>query len=135
LALAISIFSRETSKGASLPVSPVVPRELTGLARSCEPSRRGRDTPLSWRGGLSRIIGSTRVDNPNGRPRELLGNRNEGNLVLLEQLHEAGEVELGAAETVHLLDQHTVDLAGGNGFEEALQRRPLEVAAGKPPSS
>jgi hypothetical protein len=40
---------------------------------------------------------------------ELLRDRDEGNAVLLERLHHAGEVEQGAAQAVHLVDHHAVD--------------------------
>jgi hypothetical protein len=47
----------------------------------------------TWRGGLSRIVGSTRVDNPNGRPVEQLRHGHEGDLAAFKGDHHLGEVQ------------------------------------------
>src|SRR5439155_20592809 len=52
---------------------------------------------------------------------EQLGYGHEGHLVLLEGLHEAGEVEKGSAESIDLVDDHAVDLARLDVGLEALQ--------------
>ena len=62
---------------------------------------------------------------------EQLRHGHEGDLVLLEGLHEACEVEQGAAEAIDLVDDHAVDLAGLDVGHEALQGGPVHVAAGE----
>ena len=51
--------------------------------------------------------------------------------MLLEGLHQAGEVEQGAAEAIDLVDDDAVDLAGLDVGHEALQGGPVHVAAGE----
>ncbi len=61
---------------------------------------------------------------------ELLGDRDEGDLVPLEDLHDAGEVQQTATEPVDLVDHHAVDPPAPHIFEELPQGGPLHVAAG-----
>jgi hypothetical protein len=61
---------------------------------------------------------------------DVLSYRHERDLVLLEGLHETGEVEQGAAQAIDLVNDDAVDLAGGDGSQQALQRWPVEVSAG-----
>ena len=51
--------------------------------------------------------------------------------MLLEGLHEACEVEQGAAEAIDFVDDHAIDLAGLDVGQEALQGGPVHVAAGE----
>src|ERR1700683_3763109 len=63
---------------------------------------------------------------------ELLGDRHERDLVLLEHPHHPGKVHERAAQAVHLVDHHAVDLPRLDVLHEALNAGPLHVAAGKP---
>ncbi len=60
---------------------------------------------------------------------ELLGNGDKGHPVLLEDFDDAGKVQQRAAEAVHLVDHDTIDPAGCDIVQEALEGRPLHVAA------
>jgi hypothetical protein len=51
--------------------------------------------------------------------------------VALERLHHPGEVQERAAQPVHLVDDHAIDLALGDVGQQAPQRRPVHVAAGE----
>jgi hypothetical protein len=52
-------------------------------------------------------------------------------LVLVKGLHHLGEVEQRAAQAVHLVDHHAVDLARLDVGEQPLQGRTFHVAAGE----
>lgn len=41
---------------------------------------------------------------------ELLGDRNKGDVVLLEGLHHPGKVHEGARKSINFVDDHAVDL-------------------------
>ena len=58
----------------------------------------------------------------------MLGDRHETDRTLIEAVHESGEVEQGAAQPVNLIDQHAIDLAGGDLFEQLLQGGTLHIA-------
>jgi hypothetical protein len=45
---------------------------------------------------------------------ELLGDRDEGGLSLIEGFHDLGEVGERPRQSVHFIDHHHVDLAGGH---------------------
>jgi len=59
---------------------------------------------------------------------EVLGNRDERNLVAIKDLHEAREVHQRPGQTVHLVDHHAVDLARLDVGHQALEARPIDVA-------
>lgn len=46
---------------------------------------------------------------------EMLSYRYEGDAELVERLHHAGEVEKRAAESIDLVDDHAINLAGLDG--------------------
>src|SRR4029077_1043878 len=50
----------------------------------------------------------------------------------IEDLDQPGKIGERAGEPVDLVDDHDVDAAGCNVGEQALQRRPLDVAAREP---
>ena len=60
---------------------------------------------------------------------ELLGDRDKGHVVLVEQFDEFGEVRQRAGQAVDLVDDDHVDLAGPHVLKEPLQGRPVGVAA------
>ena len=60
---------------------------------------------------------------------ELLGDRDEGHIVLVEQLDELGEVGQRAGQAVDLVDDDDVDLAGPHIVQQPLQGWPVGVAA------
>src|SRR5262249_28687843 len=62
---------------------------------------------------------------------KLLGDGDESDLVLVEDLHDAGKIEEGATEAVDFVDEYDIDLAGDNVLQESLQRGPVQVAAAK----
>jgi hypothetical protein len=65
-----------------------------------------------------------------GRRRiELLGRRDEGDALLLEDLHHAREVEERAAQAIDLVDDVAVDLPRIDVLKQALDRRAVHVAA------
>ena len=66
-----------------------------------------------------------------GRGVELLRDRDEGDVVLVEGLHEPSEVAQGTRQPVHLVDDHDVDAAPSDVGEEPLQAGPLGGAAGE----
>ena len=55
--------------------------------------------------------------------------------MLVEQLDELGKVCERPGEPVDLVDQDYIDLAGAYVIEKSLQRRPIDIAAGKSPIS
>src|SRR5262245_29076759 len=63
-----------------------------------------------------------------GRGVELLGDRDEGDLALLEGAHHTGEVEQAAAEANDLIDHDAVDPAHFDAGPQAPQRWPVHVA-------
>ena len=62
---------------------------------------------------------------------ELLGHRDEGHAVLIEQLDQLGEVRQRAGQTVDLVDDDDVDLPGPHVLKQPLQRRAVGIAAGE----
>ena len=62
---------------------------------------------------------------------ELLGHRDEGHAVLVEQLDQLGEVRQRAGQAVDLVDDDDVDLSGSHILEQPLQRRAVGVATGE----
>lgn len=62
---------------------------------------------------------------------ELLGDRDKGDPVLLEGLHQPCEVQERPAQPVYLVDHNAVDPTGLDVGHEALQRRPLNVGPGE----
>ena len=62
---------------------------------------------------------------------ELLRDRDEGDLVLVEPLHQAGEVEERSAQAVHLVDHHAVDQTRFDVGNQSLQGRAVQVTAGE----
>ena len=60
---------------------------------------------------------------------ELLGDGDKRHLVAVVHLHHLHEVCKGPRETVHLVDHHAVNHAGGDVVHEAAQRGALHVAA------
>jgi hypothetical protein len=71
---------------------------------------------------------------PHGRGGvELLGDRDEGHTVLVEQLDEFCEVRQRAGQAVDLVDHDHVDLAGAHVVEQPPQSRPVGVAARESP--
>jgi hypothetical protein len=63
---------------------------------------------------------------------EGLGDRDEGDLVLVEGLDELGEVGKGSGEPVDLVDDHDVDSLRPDLIEEALEGWTVEGGAGEP---
>ncbi len=63
---------------------------------------------------------------------EVLRDRDERDIVLLERLHHPGEIHERPTEAVDLVDHHAVDLAGPDVGHQALERRTIHVAAGEP---
>ncbi len=59
---------------------------------------------------------------------ELLGDRDECDLVLVELGHKLGKVQQAAAESVDLVDHHAVDPAGFDVGHESSKRGALHVA-------
>ena len=57
--------------------------------------------------------------------------RYKGDTELVERLHHAGEVEKRAAESIDLVDDHAINLAGLDVFHQSLERRPFDVATGE----
>ena len=62
---------------------------------------------------------------------ELLGDRDEGHAVLIEQLDQLGEVGQRAGQAVDLVDDDDVDLAGSHILQQPLQGRAVGIAAGE----
>jgi hypothetical protein len=60
-----------------------------------------------------------------------LSDRHEGDLMLVQQFQDAGEVEQRPGEPIDLVGHDTVDLAASNIGQELLQGRAVEVAPGK----
>ena len=60
---------------------------------------------------------------------ELLRYRNEADVVLFEDLDNAGEVDQRPAQPVHLVDDHAVDRPAANVGQEPFQGGPVQVAA------
>ena len=60
---------------------------------------------------------------------ELLGRRDEADLVRIEQGEQPGEVEQRPAEAIDLVDHHAVDLAGLDVVEQLLERGALDARA------
>ena len=70
---------------------------------------------------------------PHGaRSVELLGDRDEGGLSLIEGFHDLGEVGERPRQSVHFIDHDHVDLAGGHIQEKPLEGGTLHGRAGKP---
>ena len=70
------------------------------------------------------------MSRPHGAGRvELLRYRHEAHLVAVEELHDAGEVQERAAETVHLVNHDAVDASGLDVGPQTLEGGPLYVAA------
>ena len=54
-------------------------------------------------------------------------------IVLIEQLHQLGEVGQGSCEAVDLINDDDIDLAGSNVLKEPLQGRAVSITAGESP--
>jgi hypothetical protein len=67
-----------------------------------------------------------------GRRVELLGHRDERDLVLIEDLDQPGEVGQRSGQPVDLVGHHHLDPAGADIGEKALQGRALHRAAREP---
>ena len=67
-----------------------------------------------------------------GRGVELLGDRDERHVLLIEDLDDLGEIGERAGQPVDLVDDHDIDLAGADIGKQQLQARPLHIAAGTP---
>src|SRR5216684_7290686 len=65
-----------------------------------------------------------------GRGIELLGDRDEGHAMTIEQLHELSEVGQRAGQPIDLIDDNDVNLPGPDVSQQPLQRRPLGRAPG-----
>ena len=63
---------------------------------------------------------------------ELLGDRDERDALCVEDLDQPGKIGERAGQPVDLVDDDDVDPAGPDVGEQALQRRPLHVAAREP---
>jgi hypothetical protein len=61
---------------------------------------------------------------------ELLSDRDEADAVLVEHLHDPGEVEQRTGQAVDLVDHHAVDQAIADILQQLLQRWALHVGAG-----
>ena len=59
---------------------------------------------------------------------ELLRHRHEGHVVLVEDLHQFGEIEQGPAQAVDLVGDNDIDLPRFDVGDQALQGRPLKCA-------
>jgi hypothetical protein len=90
------------------------------------PSPLGNDFPLELGEGKQHVH-----DQPAHRRGgvKLLRDCHEGHPVPTEHFHHAGEIEQRAAEAIHFVDHHAIDLAGGDVGQESLQRRTFHVAA------
>src|SRR5690242_2760251 len=62
---------------------------------------------------------------------ELLSDRDERDIVLVEELDQLGEVRQRARQAVDLVDHDDIELAGPHVIEQALQGRAINVAARK----
>jgi hypothetical protein len=60
---------------------------------------------------------------------KLLGDGDERDLVLVEELHDPGKIEQRATEAVQLVGQYGVDRTGGDILQEPLEGGPVQVAA------
>jgi hypothetical protein len=60
---------------------------------------------------------------------ELLGDRDKGHAMLIEELDQFCEVGQGAGQAIDLIDDDDVDLAGLHVLQELLQGRPVGIAA------
>ena len=60
---------------------------------------------------------------------ELLGHRDKGDTVFIEQLHELQEVEYSAAEAVRPVDEDALNSSGADLLEQVLESGSSEVAA------
>ena len=60
---------------------------------------------------------------------KLLRDGDEGDLVLVEDLHDPGKIEQRATEAVQLVGQYGVDLTGGNIRQKPLEGGPFQVGA------
>ena len=63
-----------------------------------------------------------------------MGRRQSGDerdVVLLEHVHEAGEVQQGPAEAIHLIDHDAVNAAGVDVGQQPAQGWPVGVATGE----
>ena len=60
---------------------------------------------------------------------ELLRHADEGDVTLVEDLHHFGEVEKATGESVHFVDDDTVDEPGFDVTEQLLECWPVSVAA------
>ena len=63
----------------------------------------------------------------------MLRDGHERDLETLERLHHPGEVQQRPAQTVHLVHDHRVDLAGFDVPQKACQSRTIRIGAGKSP--
>jgi hypothetical protein len=110
-------------------------------ARPLPLAPRGGDlVPRPLRDDLALELGEGQEDverQPPHRVRgvELLRHRDERHLVLLERLHDPGEVEQAAGQPVHLVDHHAIDPAGLDVRHQPPERGRSMFPPVNPPSS
>ena len=104
------------------------PLALLARGRQLVARPLGDDLPLELREGQQDVQGEPA--HARGRV-ELLCHGHEADAVLLEVVHDPGEVEERARQPIHLVDDDAVDPPGGDVRHEALERRALGVAAGE----
>ncbi len=63
---------------------------------------------------------------------EALGDGHESDAVRIHHLHQLGEIHQRAAEPIDLVDHDDINQVGLDVAQQALQRRPLQRAAGEP---
>jgi len=62
---------------------------------------------------------------------KLLGDRDEGDLVLVKDLHDASKIEQGATEAIDFVGQHAIHLTGDDILEKLLEGGPVQIRAAK----
>src|SRR6266446_1771049 len=86
----------------------------------------GRDlVPSTFRNDLSLKLSERKKDVQHqpahgGRAVKLLGDRNEGDMVLFKDADDAGEVQQGPAEPVDFVSDQTINFAGFDVGQQAL---------------
>jgi len=106
------------------------PDVLTAARRYLVPDALGRRLALELRKGEQDVQGQPHHgDGGFEGPRH----RNEGDLVAVEYLHEAGKVGQRSRKPVDLVDDHHIGEAILNDGKELLQARTLQRAAGNAP--
>jgi hypothetical protein len=69
------------------------------------------------------------------RAMKLLGDGDEGDLVLVKDLHDPSKIEQRATEAIDFVCEHAIELTGGDILEEPLEGGPVQVAAAMGPLS